>query len=45
VTSKTVWVTRVEMKDGSMRTFETEAAPGWKTGSVVKVHGKGLAAI
>jgi outer membrane lipoprotein SlyB len=45
VTSKTVWVTKVQMKDGSTRSFETEAAPGWKTGSVVKVHGKGLAAI
>jgi len=36
VTSKTVWVTRVKMKDGSIRTFEQEARPTWKSGAVVK---------
>jgi uncharacterized protein YcfJ len=43
VTSKEVWVTKVTMRDGSTRTFEQQAQPAWKTGSVVKVHGKGLA--
>ncbi len=45
VNSRTVWITKVEMKDGSTRTFEQEAQPAWKAGSVVKLHGKGLAAI
>lgn len=40
VTSKDVWVTSVKMKDGSVRKFEHAAAPGWKAGSVVKLHGK-----
>ena len=39
VTAKEVWVTRVKMKDGSVRTFEHESQPGWKAGSVVKVQG------
>ncbi|MEO8653604.1 MAG: glycine zipper 2TM domain-containing protein [Ramlibacter sp.] len=39
VTSKTVWVTRVKMKDGSIRTFEQEARPTWTAGSVVKATG------
>jgi outer membrane lipoprotein SlyB len=43
VTSKQVWVTKVQMKDGSSRTFEQEAQPAWKSGSVVKVNGKALA--
>lgn len=43
VTSKTVWVTRVTLRDGSTRTFEQEAQPAWKAGSLVKVHGKSLA--
>lgn len=36
VTSKNVWVTRVKMKDGSIRTFEQEAQPTWKAGARVK---------
>lgn len=44
VTSKEVWVTKVTMKDGTVRTFEQEAAPGWKSGSIVRVTGKSLAA-
>jgi outer membrane lipoprotein SlyB len=40
VTSKEVWVTQIKMRDGSLRTFEHEAQPGWKTGQVVKVQGK-----
>jgi outer membrane lipoprotein SlyB len=43
VTAKQVWVTKVQMKDGSRRTFEQEARPAWKSGSVVKVNGKALA--
>lgn len=42
VTSKEVWVTKVQMKDGSTHTFEQQAAPAWKTGSIVKVNGKAL---
>ena len=36
VTSKTVWVTRVKMKDGSIRNFEQEARPTWAAGSAVR---------
>lgn len=36
VTTKTVWVTRVRMKDGSIRTFEQDAKPTWTRGAVVK---------
>jgi outer membrane lipoprotein SlyB len=43
VTSRQVWVTKVTMKDGSVRSFEQEAHPAWKTGSLVKVRGKSLA--
>ena len=42
VTSKTVWVTRVRMKDGSVRQFEQAAKPGWQAGSVVRVEGDKL---
>ena len=45
VTSKEVWVTKVQMKDGRTRSFEQEAQPGWKAGSVVKVQGKSLAVV
>ena len=45
VTSKEVWVTKVQMKDGSTRKFEQEAAPGWKTGNVVKVRGTSLSVV
>lgn len=38
VTSKEVWVTKVQLKNGSVRTFEQAAQPGWKTGQIVKVH-------
>jgi outer membrane lipoprotein SlyB len=43
VSSKTVWVTRVTLRDGSTRSFEQDQQPAWKAGSVVKVHGKSLA--
>lgn len=39
VTSKRVWVTRVAMKDGTVRTFEQQAQPPWQAGSVVRVNG------
>jgi outer membrane lipoprotein SlyB len=39
VTTKDVWVTQIKMRDGSLRTFEHDAQPGWKTGQVVKVQG------
>ena len=42
VNSRTVWVTTVRMRDGSIRTFEQEARPGWTAGAVVKATGKGL---
>ena len=42
VTSKNVWVTKVRMKDGSVRSFEQEAYPGWKVGTVVRADGQGL---
>lgn len=38
VTSKTVWVTKVKMRDGSMRSFEQESKPGWGAGTVVRVN-------
>jgi outer membrane lipoprotein SlyB len=42
VNSKTVWVTRVRMKDGSIRTFEQSTQPTWTQGTVVKAAGKSL---
>jgi outer membrane lipoprotein SlyB len=43
VTSKQVWVTRVRMKDGTVRSFEQQAKPGWAAGQAVRVNGnKGL---
>jgi outer membrane lipoprotein SlyB len=44
VTTKDVWVTQVKMKDGSVRSFEHEARPAWKAGSVVKVQGQTVTA-
>lgn len=38
VTSRTVWVTRVRMKNGSIRSFEQEAHPAWSAGQAVRVH-------
>ena len=40
VTTKEVWTTHVKMRDGSVRTFEHDKAPGWKAGTQVKVQGK-----
>ena len=41
LTSKTVWVTQVKMKDGSIRPFETAAQPAWTSGKVVRVNDQG----
>lgn len=41
VNTKTVWVTEVHMKDGSIHRYEQGAAPAWKSGSLVKVHSNG----
>jgi outer membrane lipoprotein SlyB len=38
VTSKNVWVTKVKMKDGSIKSFEQEAKPAWAAGQPVKVR-------
>lgn len=38
VTSRSVWVTRVKMRDGSIRSFEQEPKPGWVAGSIVRVQ-------
>lgn len=37
--SKTLWSTRVTLKDGSQRTFETSSDPGFKPGTVVRIEG------
>jgi uncharacterized protein YcfJ len=39
VNKTTVWTTRVTLKDGSSRSFETAANPGFKSGEVVLVDG------
>lgn len=36
-----VWVTVVTLKDGSVRKFDSEAAPAWKAGAVVEVGADG----
>ena len=43
VTKKTVYVTSVKLKDGTVKSFEQEAAPAWAAGNVVKVDGTTLA--
>jgi len=35
----TVWLTRVTLKDGSVRTFENSSDPGFKAGDVVVIDG------
>jgi outer membrane lipoprotein SlyB len=37
VSSRQVWITRVKMRDGSVRSYEHEQAPPWKAGMVVRV--------
>ena len=45
VTSKDLWITHVKMRDGSMRSFEQESQPAWKTGAIVKVHSRGISLV
>ncbi len=40
--SKTIWRTRVTLKEGSQRTFETSTDPGFKPGAVVRIEGSTL---
>jgi outer membrane lipoprotein SlyB len=42
VNKKTVWITRATLRDGSVRTFENSADPGFKVGEVVAVSGNEL---
>jgi outer membrane lipoprotein SlyB len=44
VSSKDLWITQVKMRDGSVRSFEQDSQPAWKTGAIVKVHGHGISA-
>jgi outer membrane lipoprotein SlyB len=44
VTAKEVWITQVKMRDGSVRSFEHDKQPAWKTGARVKVQGGTLVA-
>jgi len=37
MSAKEVWVTQVKMQDGSVRTFEHEQQPKWKSGQLVRV--------
>lgn len=43
VTSKTVWVTKVKLKDGSTQTFEQDKQPAWKAGQQVRLRDGNLA--
>jgi len=38
VNKETIWLTRVTLKDGSVRTFENSANPGFKAGEIVLVE-------
>lgn len=42
VNKTTVWQTRATLKDGSEKTFETSANPGFRVGEVVLVEGQTL---
>lgn len=44
-TRKTVWVSQVRMRDGSLRRFEHGARPGWHAGQVVRLTPKGNAVV
>jgi outer membrane lipoprotein SlyB len=43
VTSKTVWVTKVKLKDGTIQSFEQANKPVWKAGQQVHVRDGALA--
>ena len=40
--AKVVWITTVKLRDGTIKTYEQEAKPFWKAGTVVKVSGDKL---
>jgi outer membrane lipoprotein SlyB len=40
--SRTVWVTQVRMRDGSVRRFEQPTHPNWTLGTVVRVKNNRL---
>jgi outer membrane lipoprotein SlyB len=40
--SRTVWVTQVRMRDGTVRRFEQESRPHWAAGTVVRVKNNRL---
>ena len=42
VNARTVWVTRVRMHDGSIRSFEQTARPNWAAGTPVRATPHGL---
>jgi outer membrane lipoprotein SlyB len=42
VNKKTIWVTTVAMKDGTVAKFEQEPQPAWAAGNVVKREGAGI---
>ncbi len=42
VNAKDLWITQVKMRDGSVHSFEQDSQPAWKSGSIVKVHGRGI---
>jgi outer membrane lipoprotein SlyB len=39
---KKIWTTTVKMKDGTLKSFEAQADPGFKAGDVVKTDGAGF---
>lgn len=45
VSSKTVWVTKVKLKDGSIHSYEQEPRPTWKAGQLVHVKDGALSAL
>ncbi|NJS35340.1 MAG: hypothetical protein HC765_01145 [Brachymonas sp.] len=36
-TRKTIHITQIQMKDGSMRSYESESAPTWGVGNSVRL--------
>lgn len=42
VNSRTMWITTVRMRDGTMRSFEQAARPAWQPGTVVRAEGHAL---
>ncbi|MCI4439625.1 MAG: glycine zipper 2TM domain-containing protein [Tibeticola sp.] len=42
VTARTVWVTTVRMRDGTLRRYETADPPPWQPGQTVRLDGPHL---